>query len=294
MDCVHNYVYLSTSKVCRLCGIEKRVLYLDQYSKYSAPLNRGYDRNGRMKIKLQKLFGLHSGPKAEDAVWEKLRAVRHELHTPKHVRKKLRSFSLRNKHYDCTRIFTDTFTDFRVHVPHAQRLRERILHNFLVIHSSWRTHTPNEAFFSYDFLLRYLLEEEKCSLIVYCKPKTSKRRRKNYLEKLRVIQARSGYKMWSRKPAVTHSRNVLESSWTPLSLPQSGVGPYESGVAAPPTRTEGPTVCPEPCPTSNSERGKGGSVTLTDASSHARKAYQAYLRGRRDSGVGTCASRRET
>jgi hypothetical protein len=159
-------------------------------------------------VKLDKLFGYHIGPKADDIVWTKLNAVKAELHTPKDVRMKLRHFKIKNKHYDCCRIFCDTFTDFKVDVadrrrtvsrPGGQkalgsaepiRLHKILLRKFENIYCSWRAHTPYEAFFSYDYLLRYLLTEVNSSLIAYCKAPTSKRRRKKYDEKLRLIKAR--------------------------------------------------------------------------------------------------------
>jgi hypothetical protein len=189
-------------------------------------LNSGYDRSGRQcffkaffqnlnkntgdrfKVKLDKLFGLHIGPKADDQVWIELNAVKAELQTPLDVRTQLRQFKIKNKHYDCCRIFCDTFTNFKVVVVEAIHLNKILLRKFENIHSSWRAYTPYEPFFSsvffflpvakskkkhcfsYDYLLRYLLTEANCPLIAYCKPPTSRRRRNKYDEKLRLIQAR--------------------------------------------------------------------------------------------------------
>jgi hypothetical protein len=193
--CNHAWLYTDYCKVCKHCGLEERVLNLDYFCKYSAPLNRGYDRSGRFKVKLDKLFGLHSGPKADDQVWIELHAVKDELQTPLDVRRKLRQFNIKNKHYDCCRIFCDTFTNFHVDVFEPIRLNKILLRKFENIHCSWRANTPFEPFFSYDYLLRYLLTEANCPLIAYCKPPTSRRRKNKYDAKLRLIQARRSYEM---------------------------------------------------------------------------------------------------
>ena len=68
--CKHTFLDLGYSVVCQHCGLQERVLPLDTYSKYSAPLFRGYDRLQRFKLKVDKLLGFHNGPKCSDPVWE--------------------------------------------------------------------------------------------------------------------------------------------------------------------------------------------------------------------------------
>jgi len=287
--CIHRWFHADSFCVCNICGLEKRILCLDRFNKYSAPLHRGYDRSGRFKVKLDKLFGLHSGPKANDPVWKHLGAVQHELHTPKHVRCKLRQFNIKNKHYDCTRIFCDTFTKFRILLPNTLRLKETLLRKFKDIHCSWRAHTPNEAFFSYDFLLRYLLEEVNSPLVVYCKPPTNKRRRKKYLTKLQVIQARNDCKTLSQRPAATHSLSELKQPLTPQYQQPLGEDQYALvGGVDHLKRSVDQKECHELCPTSNFGKVLGGKLTLADAFSLLQRVSQCDHHGRLISDVNIC------
>jgi len=303
--CTHKWMYTASSRVCNRCGLEKRILCLDRFNKYSAPLHRGYDRSGRFKVKLDKLFGLHSGPKATDPVWEQLNAVQEQIDTPQQVRRKLRQFNIKNKHYDCTRIFCDTFTKFRVHVHNALRLKETLLRKFQLIHCSWRAYTPNEAFFSYDFLLRHLLEEANSPLIVYCKPPTNKRRRKKYTTKLQIIRARNDCKTLSQRPATNHSQSELEQPSTPqyqqpLVVDQYAlVGEGEDQIQQDQyafvgvgvdhlKRSEGQRECHELCPSGNSGKWRGGMLTLADAFFLLQKVDQAVRHGHSASDVNIC------
>jgi hypothetical protein len=204
--CVHSWLFTDYCKICARCGLEEEILNLNQYNKFSAPLHRGYDRCSRFKIKLFKLYGRHAGPKVKDPVWGKLEALKHTLHNPKHIRKALRSLNLKNKHYDCIRIFSDIFTPYRVTLRNPLEELNTILFKFRAIHSTWKAQTPNEPFFSYDYLLRYLLNEVHSPLIIYCKPPTSKRRRIKYEKRLKVIRSHNAGKMCCHMPLVSRSR----------------------------------------------------------------------------------------
>ena len=216
--CDHNWLNTDYTKVCNKCGIEQRILPLDKYCKFSAPLCRGYDRGNRFKSKVYKLLGMHGGPNANDPIWKILEQHRDQLNTPGDIRRLLRRTKLKNKHYDSIRIFTDAFTEFRIKTPHdVTMFREILLLRFRKIHSDWCRYTApeNTNFFSYDFLLRHILEDIHSPLTIYCKPPTSKRRKKKYLIKLALIQAHSSDRRCCCGPVRHHSQNVLMNSYYP-------------------------------------------------------------------------------
>ena len=274
--CSHSWMFTDHSKVCRDCGLERLVLRMDRYWKHSAPLNRGYDRSGRFKVKLDKLFGLHTGPPFADPIWEQLQAVRHKLSSPSDVRRTLRSIRLKNKHYDSLRMFCDTFTKFKVVVPNPVQLKERLLRRFREIHTAWSARIPHKPFFSYDFLLRYLLVEANSSLLAYCKPATSRRRQQKYLEKLRIIQARIVDASGCRGHAVHRSRNESIYSANLRGPQTSGEDQAESAEEEHRAPSGDPEADLEPSRPNNSEVSKDGSGTSGRAFSALRKAYLTF------------------
>ena len=208
--CLHEWLHTSCSKVCRECGIERRMLRLDIYNVNSAPLERGYNRRQRYRTKVDKLLGLHSGPHCEDAIWIHLDKHRITLNTPFDVRECLRASSLKNKHYDSIRTFTDAFTTFRV--DHNQIDDKRFLMNeFDALYSGWAT-CFEESFFSYAWLLRYFLEKRNSKLTVYLKPKTCKRRNAKYLQKIKAIRSQHSDETRSCARLKIHSRNEKAGS----------------------------------------------------------------------------------
>ena len=145
--CLHKWLHTSCTKVCRECGVERRMLRLDVYNVNSAPLERGYNRRQRYRTKVDKLLGLHSGPHCEDEIWVYLDKHRITLNTPFDVRECLRASSLKNKHYDSIRTFSDAFTTFRV--EHNQiDVKRFLLHSFDELYSGWVT-CFDDSFFSY-------------------------------------------------------------------------------------------------------------------------------------------------
>ena len=182
--CQHAYVYSSWAKTCVNCGIESYFISLDTYSVYSAPLERGYSRSQRFRIKLDKLLALHSGPNCEDPIWKYLDSKKLFLNNPFDVRQCIRSSKLKLKHYDCVRIFSNAFTPFRVTLGKSPLVLKKILlRKFETIFYRWMQ-TECTSFFSYDWILRYFLEELKSPLVVYLKPKTCRKRNKKYIDKL--------------------------------------------------------------------------------------------------------------
>ena len=211
--CDHRFVFTPKStKVCTLCGSERFVLTLDSYSVSSAPFDRGYSRRQRFKIKINKLFGLHSGPPAHHPVWKYLQGNRMLLNNPFDVRECLRRSNLKNKHYDDMRIFCDVFTDFTVHVSNQLQQRDRMLTEFDVIHCKW-VNSGEIHFFSYAWLVRFLLKQVNPDLIAYLKPQTSKKRHLKYIQKILSIKQplKCGGTQDCVKPK-TRSPNVLSRS----------------------------------------------------------------------------------
>ena len=194
------------SQVCCLCGKETRILPLDTYNKYSAPLSRNYDRKNRFGVKVCKLLGMHSGPPAHDKVWKMLE--NHTMESPACVRKTIRNSKLNTKHYDCVRVFCDVFTKFRVRGYDPHVMKKYLESCFAEVHRCWcRVDGVSDSFFSYDFLLRYFLEQIQSPLLVYLKPKTNKRRLKKYLMKLEFIRFPGVCKTYCRSFGVDHFPN---------------------------------------------------------------------------------------
>ena len=205
----HNWLRTRYSRVCSECGLEEAVLVVDTYNKYSAPIMRGYNRCSRFKLKIDKLLCLHSGPRADDIIWKLFEQKQTELRSPSDIRATLRKMNVRNKHYDCVRLFTHTFTNFRVtlnqNIHHTQQY---LLKMFNQVYVKWCM-CGVETFFSYDFLLRCFLNKIQSPLIVYCKPATCKRRQRKYFSLLKSISVPNDYKMWNQTIAKSHSPNEL-------------------------------------------------------------------------------------
>ena len=182
--CQHTYVYSSWSKTCTLCGLETYFLSLDKYNVFSAPLERGYNRTQRFRIKLDKLLALHSGPNCLDPIWSYLDKHKLFMNTPFDVRQTIRRSKLKQKHYDAVRIFTDSFTNFRVSINTTPIiLKKRLLHKFDDLYIKW-VQMNDSSFFSYDWILRFFLEAEHSPLVAYLKPKTCRKRDSKYRDKL--------------------------------------------------------------------------------------------------------------
>ena len=177
--CDHVFVYTSWSKTCVLCGLEHYLISLDTYSVFSAPLEHGYSRVHRFRMKVDKLLALHSGPNLLDPIWKFLEARKIFLNTPFDVRQCIRRSKLTLKHYDCIRIFTDTFTDFRIEKCCPMRLKDKLVNKFDKLHYNW-VQLDQHSFFSYDWILRFFLEAIRSPLVVYLKPKTCRQRDMKY------------------------------------------------------------------------------------------------------------------
>ena len=285
--CDHAWIHTEYSKICEQCGIEQIILKVDRYNKYSAPLQRGYDRCGRFKIKLDKLYGRHSGPKMDDPVWAELESIKYKLRNPDDIRKALRLLKVANKHYDCIRIFSDIFTKFRVTILDSQE-SDIILFKFRSIHAAWRRHRSQQQFFSYDYLLRHLLDELKSPLVVYCKPQTNKRRRLKYEKKLNLIRVQSADRMSNHTPVVSHSHYVSMQPSIRLYRQCVAEGRVELPVEEDLNHNVNQMGCREPFPPNNSERLQDDTAKGVDASFHERMANLVVPPSQKDSDEDTC------
>ena len=204
--CQHVWRCTDCSRVCHLCGLERWSLSLDRFATYSAPMHTGYDREARFKLKVDKLLGFHSGPGFADPVWNALDERRADMKCPRDVRRVLRGLDLKNKHYDCVKLFTTVFTPFRVtKLFDVLLLKQRLTRMFSDVLVKWNRFAHQQPFFSYDFLLRYFLEVLRSPLAVFVKPYTCKRRKKKYLAMLASILAGGGCRKSSRNSAAGRS-----------------------------------------------------------------------------------------
>ena len=183
-NCGCLFVYTEYSQICTECGTETECLKLDTYSNNSAPLVRPYERHNRFASKLDKLLGW-SHPTESSEVWKIFKNKKPA--NPSDVRKILRESKIKMKHYDCVRVFTDAFTKFRCQPYDALQTRNHLIRRFAIVYSEW-SKSFHEKFFSYDWLMRVFLEEINSPLLVYLKPKTSKRRGKRYKKMLNDLK----------------------------------------------------------------------------------------------------------
>ena len=135
--CTHSFVFSSWSKTCINCGIESYFVSLDKYNLFSAPLERGYDRSQRFRMKVDKLLGLHTGPNSFDPIWEYLDSRKLFLNNPFDIRQTIRRSKLKMKHYDSIRIFTDAFTTFRVPSNQPLVLKKNLVAQFNNLYHMW-------------------------------------------------------------------------------------------------------------------------------------------------------------
>ena len=184
--CVHQFVCISFCNVCVLCGEMHQILLLDTYNVYSAPISRGYSRRLRFKTKIDKILFGHPEPKFEDPVWKYLTSKKDELVTPLCIREALKQSTLVCKHYDNVRLFCDIFTHFKVQQINVLKVHKYMLDMFAIIHSAWNfSDHPN--FFSYTWLIRFLLKRIQSDYIVYLKAPTSSKRHDKYTDLFDLI-----------------------------------------------------------------------------------------------------------
>jgi hypothetical protein len=213
--CNHQFLETSYMRVCCLCGVEQTQLSLDKYAVHSAPLTKGYERTVRFRQKIDKLLCLQNAP-PHCPVWEYL--SQETMTCPSDVRRALRRYKLKNKHYDSIRLFTRAFTKFRVKLkrdpPKISQLLTSAFSNVLRL---WKRYNVvrQMPFFSYDFLLRTFLEDIKCPLVAYCKPVTCQKRHARNNRRLCVISALGDDGTCYRVLAKSRFRSVKSPVTTP-------------------------------------------------------------------------------
>ena len=213
--CDHSIqLWTGYSNVCTKCGNETVTMHLDDFSSTCSVLHTGYDRVQRFSLKVNKLLGFHNGPRATDPVWKYLESNKFHLNTPTDIRHYLQISKLRCKHYDSLRTFTDIFTDYRVQAD-LYRTQQYLIDMFKIFNSKWEL-LEEDSFFSYCWLMRYLLEQVKSPLLVYLKPPTCRRRSQKYLRFLDKLFKQSPQMDGDRchDTPDTRLRNVILSSWT--------------------------------------------------------------------------------
>ena len=232
--CEHKFINNNYSRVCENCGVEQPVLKLDTYSVFSAPLCKGYKRVVRFRQKIDKLVYLQNAPPLKCPIWKYLESQK-KLTGPCDVRRVLRTYTGKNKHYDCIRLFTRVCTPFRVHINMSpDRLKAVMTQFFSSIIRLWgRYNVRNEmTFFSYDFLLRHFLEVLQSPLIAYCKPVTCQKRHIRNIDRLELILAEDDDEKYCRNFGEVHSQNGKRFAKTPPCQQTLGGSP-EVGTSAP-------------------------------------------------------------
>ena len=186
--CNHNkFVVTACRKICTICGEETEILKLDTFAVHSAPLLRGYNRGTRFQTKVHKLLGRHTGPIHSDPVWDYLNQRKKQFKTPTDIRLCLRASNLKNKHYDCLRVFSDAFcSSFEFPAVDNQKTQKYLMSMFEHVHSAWSGMNLT-SFFSYSWLLRKFLSKVDSPLLVYLKPPTCSSRHSVYEKKLLTL-----------------------------------------------------------------------------------------------------------
>ena len=205
-NCDHTFVTLpSTFQCCTLCGVMEPTLALDTYCSHAGPIGRSYDRFVRFQTKIDRLLGIGTVPRHTDPVWAVLEKA--TMQDPTDVRETLRQSRVVNKHYDCVKIFTDHFTDYRCPRFQVLATKRTLEAMFRDVKNRWGS---RDGFFSYDWLLRKFLECMDSPLLVYLKKPTNKRREQKYCSMIRKIYPTVGddYKMWNHMIAADHSQSV--------------------------------------------------------------------------------------
>lgn len=215
--CQHHFIHTTHTRVCDKCGVETTVLRLDTFNVFSAPLCKGYQRAVRFRQKIDKLLYLQNAPALKCPVWKYLESQK-ELSTPGDVRRSLRTYTGKNKHYDCIRLFTRVFTPFRVSLKRSpDRLNALLTQLFSSIIRLWNRHNMmrDMPFFSYDFLLRNFLEKLESPLVVFCKPVTCHKRHVRNNERLKLISILDDDEKYYQSFVVDRFQNGIHSVETP-------------------------------------------------------------------------------
>ena len=289
--CIHFWLETTHTRVCNKCGLETQLLKLSEWDKHSAPLMRNYDRPRRFENKIDKLLGIHAGPAHTDPIWKYLENERN-LSSPADVREAIRRSTLRAKHYDCVKIFSDVFTPFRMIINDVHSLKQKLCAQFNVVHQRW-AFSGETSFFSYDFLIRLFLEELESPLVVYLKAPTNRRRHMMYIRKLTTL-SQNGSKMCCQKTAESHSRSVLKPSSTPQNPQRLDEDRGGLSVGHPRNRNADRLERLVLSRRGNCGKSKGGKQTSAGASSPEQTGNRNVLHDLRGGDAHTCGLGHET
>jgi len=284
--CTHFWLETTHTQVCNRCGLEKPFLKLGEWDVHSAPLVRNYNRQRRFENKVDRLLGMHPGPQYSDPIWKMLEKTPN-LHGPACIRSAIRQSTLTAKHYDCVRIFTDVFTDFKIKPMYGvHQLKKRLCDDFKTVHQLW-AFSGQQGFFSYDFLLRLFIERLDSPLVVYLKPPTNRRRHAMYTKKLIKLSQRES-KRYYRNSVATRSRSVSKpasSHHCPRRLVED-----HGGLSAgdPLNRNVNALVNLALGQQGNSETARGGKNSSIGAFFPGRREGQTDLPDQTSEGAHTC------
>lgn len=213
----HSFIETSHSHICTNCGLEQRFTHIDSWNPCSAPINKGYERTVRFRQKVDKMLFLRNSPPIDAPVWKYLEGC--SLKTPNEVRKALRQFGGKNKHYDSIRLFTRCFTPFRVTPKHdVLRLNACLTLLFRFVLRMWHRFNirgKRVPFFSYEFLLRTFLVKVDSPLVVFCKPVTCKKRHARNNKRLAATLAEGSGEKSYHTIAVSRSRCGRQNVMSP-------------------------------------------------------------------------------
>ena len=274
--CKHFWLETTHTRVCNKCGLETQLLKLSEWDKHSAPLARNYDRPRRFENKINKLLGIHSGPAHMDPIWKYLETEKH-LYSPADIREAIRRSTLRAKHYDCVKIFTDIFTPFRMIIKDVHSLKQTLCAKFNVVHQRW-AFSGETSFFSYDFLIRRFLEELNSPLVVYLKAPTNRRRHMMYVRKLATL-SRNESRRCCHMTVDSRSRSVSTHSSNPPCQQRLDEDRNELSVGHPRIYNEDRLEYRVLFQQDSCEKQTGGKQTSFDAFSREQTGDRNVLRG---------------
>ena len=177
--CEHKFACLGFCNVCVLCGAAHKLLKLDTYNVFSAPMSKGYSRRLRFKTKVDKILLGTPQPKFDDPVWGFLNKNKTDLVTPLCIQSTLKKSRLTCKHYDNIKLFCDVFTSFTIRKEKVDDIHRYMMAAFNKIHNAWNF-SKHPGFFSYTWLIRYLLDLIQSEYVVYLKAPTSAKRHEKY------------------------------------------------------------------------------------------------------------------
>ena len=287
MVCRHSFLHTNCSRVCTKCGLEEGVLFLDTFNPCSAPLTREYNRTHRFLMKVDRLLGI-SAPASNDKVWRFLK--QQTFHDPASLRLVLRNSKMAVKHYDSIRCFCDAFTEFRCKPYDSHATKTYLLRSFAEILARWSC-VKHDNFYSYDWLLRVLLEYVDSPLVVYLKPMTAKRRQTKY-KRMLSTPLLNVHRNACPQSLIRHPQSGEALIMTPLYQSHVVLGRGGSSKSADQGARCGPSEDRGTSPSCKTEKPRGEMSSLFQTFSCGHMADQVYHLFRKGSGASVGGSGR--